>query len=348
LYPTLSRLRPYLRRPVAFATGAARSWQLSPAQRVDAPPALFDPADLQRITGVTADDTIPEQVGRAQGGPTSHGPTVAYELHDAVIANGHVFTAEVYYRLSNAKVPLLARAEAPRLAEAVLATTPYGIRYFGHWMGDDLPLHLAARDLGTPLSVLANPSPQQRDYLRLLGLAADVTCDAYVDRLVILDDTAQNTYKQQRFRRLRERALPYRRAEPVPGVMLLRGAAGANRALINENEIADLARDRGFLVLDPTRIDAEQLVRACSGVQIVLGVEGSQLLNGLLWMAAGGTVVALQPPQRFCVVMKDWCDAIGTVYAFVIGHATDSGFRIDPDALQRLLDRLPTRSLTPS
>jgi len=341
-YPLISRLRPYLRRSNRLAAGAERSWQLAPEQQVSVPAAIFEPDDLQRITGVTADDTIAEQLRRTQGGTAVHGATVAYEVHDAVIARGHVFTRKVYYPVSGEPAPLLARAPESHLESAVLTTTPYGIRYFGHWMCDDLPLHLAARDVGTPLSVFAQASPQQRDYLRLLGLAGDFVRDASIERLVILDDTGQNAYKQARLRRLRELALAYRDPEPLPGVMLLRGAAGANKALRNEDEIADLLRKRGFRVVDPTRTDAAELLRLCSGVRIILGVEGSQLTNGLLWMANGGTLVALQPPQRFCMVLKDWCDAIGTGYAFIVGYADGAaGFRIDPAALQRLLDRLP-------
>jgi hypothetical protein len=343
IYPALARLRPYLRRSNRLATGAARSWLLAPAQEAKVPPAIFEAGDLQRITGVTEDDTIAGQIRLAQGGAVSHGATVAYELRDAVIAGGHVFAREVYYPLGSAKVPMLARADAPHLAEAVLATTPYGVRYFGHWMGDDLPLQLAARDLGTPLSVLANPSPQQQAYLRLLGLTGEVFRDAAVDRLVVLDDTGQNSYKQARIRSLHGLAQPCGGGDPVPGVMLLRGEAGANKHLVNESQIADVARRRGFTVLDPTRTDAEQLVRICNGAKIVLGVEGSQLMNGLLWMDAGGTLVTLQPPQRFCMVLKDWCDAIGTGYAFIVGQASGgNSFRVDPDALQRLLDGLPS------
>jgi len=173
-------------------------------------------------------------------------------------------------------------------------------------------------------------------------MTAEVIEDANVDRLVIIDDTGQNAYKRERLLRLRALAKPYGSANPAPGVMLLRGQGGANRKLVNESEIADLARDRGFTVLDPAITDAEEILRVCTGVKIVLGVEGSQLTNGMLWMDARGTLVALQPPQRFCVVLKDWCDAIGSRYAFVVGHESGpTEFSIDPDGVRRLLDRLP-------
>jgi capsular polysaccharide biosynthesis protein len=341
LYPVLSRLRPHLGKSNQLQLGASRSWIVSPPERTQVPSAIFDPTDIERITGVTADDTIAGQVQRAQGGTASHGATTAYELRNAVIANGHVFTRKVYYRLGTRAAPWVA-PRMPQISEGVLATTDYGIRYFGHWMGDDLPLHLAARDLGRPLSVLSNPTARQRDFLKLLELNADVVEDASVNRLVVLDDAGQNAYKRERIARLRVLASIYRSANPVPGVMLLRGESGAHRKLVNESEIADIARRRGFVVLDPACTDSGAILRLCAGVKIVLGVEGSQLTNGLLWMHAQGVLVSLQPPQRFCMVLKDWCDAIGTRYAFVVGHECGpSEFRIEPDAFQHLLDRLP-------
>jgi capsular polysaccharide biosynthesis protein len=341
LYPALSRARPYLRKTNEFKHGAFRSWTVSPAEQTEAAAAIFDPSDIHRITGVAADDTIEEQIRRTQASTANHGATVAYELRDAVIANGHVFTRNVYYRIGNKPAPLIARSQIAHLPDGVLATTPYGIRYFGHWMGDDLPLHLAARDLGRPLSVLSEPTARQQAFLKLLAVSTEVIQDAYVDRLVIVDDTGQNAYKRERLARLRALAKPYGSADPVPGVMLLRGHGGANRKLVNESEIANLARDRGFTVLDPAITDAAEILRVCTGVKIVLGVEGSQLTNGMLWMDARGTLVALQPPQRFCVVLKDWCDAIGSGYAFVVGHESGpTEFSIDPDGVRRLLDRL--------
>jgi len=314
---------------------------VSPAEQTEVAAAIFDPADIERITGVTADDTITEQIRRTQACTAHHSATVAYELRDVVIANGHVFTHKVYYRLGDQPAPLIARSDIPHLTDGVLATTPYGIRYFGHWMGDDLPLHLAARDLGRPLSVLSEPTARQQELLKLLGFGTDAIQDAYVDRLVIVDDSGQNSYKRERLARLRALATPYARAKPALGVMLLRGQAGANRNLGNETEIADVARDRGLIVLDPARTGAEEILRACTGARIVLGVEGSQLTNGMLWMDTKGALVALQPPERFCMVLKDWCDAMGTRFAFVVGHQTSPReFRIDPDALRRLLDRL--------
>jgi capsular polysaccharide biosynthesis protein len=341
LYPALSRVRPYLHKTNEFKNGASRSWTVSPAEQTQVPPAIFDPADIDRITGVTADDTIDEQIQRTQACTAHHGATVAYELRDAVIASGHVFTNKVYYRLGYQPAPLIARSNIPHLSDGVLATTPYGIRYFGHWMGDDLPLHLAARDLGRPLSVLSEPTAQQRAFLRILNINAEEVQNAHVDRLVIVEDSGQNSYKRERLARLRACAKPYGRVKPAAGVMLLRGQAGANRNLINETEIADLVSHRGLIVLDPARTDAEELLRACTGVRIVLGVEGSQLTNGLLWMDARGALVALQPPQRFCMVLKDWCDAIGTRYAFIVGHQRgQDDFYIEPDAVRRLLERL--------
>ena len=81
-----------------------------------------------------------------------------------------MFTRDFFYRIADHKpAMLMSGADIDRFENGVLASTPYGIKYFGHWLLDDLPLMIAARDLGNPVSVHTNPLPSQRDYMRLLA-----------------------------------------------------------------------------------------------------------------------------------------------------------------------------------
>jgi hypothetical protein len=81
-----------------------------------------------------------------------------------------------------------------------------------------------------------------------------------------------------------------------------------------------------------------ELARELAGAGVVLGVEGSQLLHGVFAMADGGTIVTLQPPDRFITAIKVYCDALGLRYALVVGEGSTEGFHIDVDRVTRTVD----------
>ena len=341
--PFLSRLRKHVGLPNGYQETASRSWTISPAVHSCVPPAIFEASDLAKVTGGSPGlKRLEDEFDRATGKTGTHGATVAYELRNAVLSRGHLFTMRTSHPISaHAAVPLFAFKIAAEYSEAALATSWLGIRYFGHWMTDDLPRLLAARTIGHPVSQMTAPTPAQRDYIKLFCLQADTVTDAFFRRIVILDDFGQNDYKRERFSRLQQSALPH----GVPGraakVMLLRGNSGVRRVLVNELELAQIAKARGFQVMDPAVTDAAEILRWCVNASVVLGVEGSQLANGILWMSPKGTLVILEPPQRFSLVLKDYCDCIGIRCAFIVGdQAGDEDFRVDPTAFQRLLDRV--------
>ena len=342
LKPLVSRMRSKFGLPNDHGHGAARRWEVAPATRSVRPPALYDPADLDRITGVgsTIRDVSSER-RRVLGGPVENAATVAYELRDAVISRGQVFTWRTYLQVSDEPAPVVARSTALHLDHASMASSWIGCRYFGHWLMDDLPRQLAAQVLAPPLSVLTRPTPSQRDYATRLDLALPISDEARVGRLIVIDDFGQNADKQARYEQLRARA---RTAFPVAGgqrVMLLRGATGKRRMLVNEASLATALAARGFVILDPGTCSVEQILATCVDAALVVGVEGSQILNGAMWARTGGTVLTIQPPHRFELIIKDLCDAIGLQYAFVVGERHgETDFMVDVDQVLRMIDRI--------
>lgn len=345
LTPLTGRITDRLQRRFGRRSGieaaATRTWRLSRGSDRVVPPAIFDSEDLQKITGVDADNTIETQVARAKGGLQHHRPTTAFELREVVLSHGHLFTHGLVHRVGRSAVPWFTSRDLTYADEAVLASSAYGIRYFGHWLADDLPLTLAARSIGRPISLLTSPTPHQIGYLQLLGLQVDVPSGARFHKLVVLDDVGQNDYKRERYAALRELGRPS--ATPIGGrmVMLLRGDSGERRVLQNEAQVADAFVRRGGTVIDTRTCTVAEIIAACFDAELVLGVEGSQLVNGLAWMSDRGTVVVLQPPQRFSVLHKDRCDCVGIRFAFIVGDPREGGdFWIDVPRLERLLDRL--------
>ena len=343
--PLTSRLRARFGRHIGLAAGlsaaASRSWTVSPTVEKLMPPSIFDPSDLQKIIGVPVEDTIESQITKAKGGWQQHRATTAFELEGAVLTDGHLFTSKLAHELNVTPMPFLARRANRHLDEAVLATSWYGTKYFGHWMTDDLPLMLAAQELGRPISTLARPTPHQVNYMQALDIEAEVCTSAYFKKIVILEDFGQNDYKRLRYAQLRDRARAGRSPQGNVGVMLLRGTTGARRVLRNEVAVAEMVMRRGFKIVDPSKSSVAEIIEACLDASTVLGVEGSQLAHGLMWMSTVGTLVVLQPPQRFNATHKDRCDCEGIRFAFVVGDRREGGdFWIDVSALERMLDRL--------
>ena len=64
-------------------------------------------------------------------------------------------------------------------------------------------------------------------------------------------------------------------------------------------------------------------------------------MHGLMVMNPGASVLALQPPNRFCGVLKLTTDMEALNFAFVIGTAKTEGFVVDIDEVERTLDLLP-------
>ena len=340
--PLYSRLRPRLGLRNDHGHGATRRWQLAPATRTVSPAALYHPADLDRITGVgSAIRDVASERRRVLGGPVENAPTIAYELKDAVISRGQIFTWRSYLQVGIDPAPLVAPSRAPHYDKASMASSWIGCRYFGHWLMDDLPRQLAVQSLAPPLSVLTRPTTSQRDYAAQLGLVIPVTEEARVDRLIVIDDFGQNADKQGRYEQLRALARARYSTSRGRRVMLLRGTTGKRRMLVNEAALADALAARDFTVLDPAESSVSHILANCVDADLIVGVEGSQMLNGALWARRGGAVLTVQPPQRFELIIKDLCDAIGLRYAFVVGRQEgESDFSVEIDQVLRMIDRI--------
>ena len=91
----------------------------------------------------------------------------------------------------------------------------------------------------------------------------------------------------------------------------------------------------------PARTDVATIVKTCAGARVVVGVEGSGLAHGILGLAPGGSLLVLQPPDRFVTVYKNTVEREGQHFAFVVGQPRGDGFYVDPAEVERTLDLLP-------
>ncbi len=340
LTPLAGRIGQRLFRDPHVRRAAARSWTHSDGGESTSPPSQFEASDLGKLHG------SPDDLAVVHGGATTHYPTRVHELRNAVIADGHLFTRTFHYPMGSRRAPLIARKAAQRHFEsALLCSNLYSPTVYGHWIHDGLPLVLLAREMGeTPVSSGDVLTPNQQQWLDLLGLHHDTVVDATFDRLLFVEDIGHTESKLARYRALR--ALGQARRDPQRcarrGVYLHRGTTGNPRVLANEDDLADIARSRGLEVLRmDTSPSSQEFLDRCFDTPLVVGNEGSHLVNAFPWMSPRATMLAMFPPWHFVLILKGLCDALGASFSFIIGdEAGPKAYRVDVDAFTRRLDTL--------
>lgn len=318
---------------------------LCPEENPDTPPGICEPLDFDRVTACEKTTTLDEERARMRGGRRHHGATVLYQLEDATLRDGWITSKG--WRTCNSAAPLTWTGGAPvEIDRAAFASTFVGSMYFGHWLSDDLPLLLEAERHAPAVATARSPWTHQPGYMQLLSLNVQPLIRARFRQLTWIDNVAQNSYRAQQYRELRRRIR--QATTPVEGrkVMLHRGSSGAERLLTNEPELEEILAKRGFEIVDPAKSSVAQIAQACSGARIVLSVEGSQLTHAFLAMADHGAIVAMVPPYRYINHYKDLTDCLNMRYGSITGTAVEGGYRIDPDELLHLLDRVETALAT--
>lgn len=338
LTPVIARVLRAVGAAEDFRAAAVSARLVAPGDETQVLPALYLEGELERIRGTHDETDLGVELERLRGGRVSHAPTLAYVLRDVTWSSGHAYAGRSHHRATDTGPQLRSSGDIATLDAAVVASTYYGGRYFGHWLTDDVPLAMAGHEIAPPIVPLRPWTAHQRQYLELLDLGVLPVGEAWMRELTILDDLGANPSKRARWEHMRARVRAVGGEAPPRRVMLLRGSTGVPRPLTNELEIAEHLAARGFTILEAEKLTVPELARELAGASVVLGVEGSQLLHGIFGMADGGTVVTLQPPDRFITVIKVYCDALALRYALVVGEGTSGGFRIDVDRVVRTVD----------
>ncbi len=192
---------------------------------------------------------------------------------------------------------------------------------------------------GIPITVAQQVSAHVVQYEHLLDMAPCRVSGAFFRELIIFDDYGQNRHKRCRFSSLREKLSKHIDITPHEGVFVLRGNSGTRRVLRNEIEIAErLKATRGFRIVDPMTSSVTDILSACFGAQMAVGVEGSHLIHAVMTLRPGSSLLTLMPPFRFCTVLKDVADREGLKFGFVVGRPIENDFIVDPEEVERTID----------
>lgn len=323
---------------------SVKSWQIAPANTTISKKAFFLEGQLDRVTGTAYTD---DPQAMMQGGITiEHEPTRAYLLNNIWLINGSVYKGLNRFlfhdrtKLStkmNYFPPITVDTE---IKNASLYSSFDGNEFFGLWLTDDCTSYKLAAAEGIPITTDIFTSPHMLEYEKLLGMNPYRTNSAYIKDAVFFDDNwGNNKKKQDLFNENKATLLSKFSGNSHPGVFILRRNSGKTRIMLNEIEIAEQLQEKyGFKIVDVTKQTVNEIISACVGAKIVVGIEGSHLMHGLMVLEPGASVLTLQPPNRFCGVLKITTDMQDLQYGFVVGIQKEENFYINLEEVERTLE----------
>jgi hypothetical protein len=114
---------------------------LCPEEETDLPPAIMLPGQLERVSGAPIESTVAYEIGFVTRPRAVHVATIAYHFKSATLFNGSIYAGT--WRHSVLDDPPKEGVES-YFAQAGLASSWVGNRYFGHWLKDDCTAHIIA------------------------------------------------------------------------------------------------------------------------------------------------------------------------------------------------------------
>jgi hypothetical protein len=346
LRPLLQRVQSRLFGRRGLADVASETRVLCAAAAGTRPPALYDEAQLARVTACQEETAWEHERGRIAGGAVEHAAAIAYRLDGALLLDGMLYCRRMRLPQVDERERLLAKLPAgDAIAAAALPSTLAGNKYFGHFLTDDLSTALLGRTLA-PVAFTATVEPRsehRRHYRAVLSLPDIELRSARLRTAWVFQDFAMGADKRERLAQMR---LALRGSVAAPAtdrlVFLRRRTGGVARAPVNEAAVEDVLVGAGFRVVDVEAMSGAQILASVHGASVAVGVEGSQMNHAIFGMRDGGTIVALQPPHRFNNVLKDVCDAVGHRYGFVVGSAAPGGWSVAAGEILALVERIRT------
>lgn len=238
---------------------------------------------------------------------------------------------------------------------------------YGHWLIDDMPrlkaaLHLKAMD-PRPVRILLHefylPIDQVRiDTIRTM-LGADVEiawldfARAYhFDELYYATPVSDHPVQKSPLalayaaRRMVELALPDPRQDGRGDRLFVSRASSRSRTMVNQQDVRDLVRARGFRIVDPETMGIIEQVRLFAGAHTVIGQMGAAMTN-TLFCPATTSILYLAPNGWIEPFYWDLAAVRGHRYRVLYGDVTDtesapheSAFTVSLPLLSSVIDTL--------
>ncbi|WOI55685.1 glycosyltransferase family 61 protein [Palleronia sp. LCG004] len=311
-----------------------------PSDVVECLPAKYEPAQIDRVVACGFSSTISQEIEKLEATNYREVPLAACRLGRSMIVGGQILTDESRYYLGP-QSPLEAMREAPKSYDrACVYNSALGLRYFGHWLHDDCSVREAVAGREPCISLRRPKWPDADVYETAFGHVQDQPEHAVVESLTVYADRAFSRAKAENVRalrrKLRERIAPRKKGQIV---FLRRGPSAVARHIVEEEQLIKHLDRAGIRIVDPERGTTETIEELLDAA-LVISVEGSQAAHAVYCAADRGSMLILQPPDRFYNPGVEWCRMAGLSYGTVIGEAAEGGFRIHSDEVLSMVGRL--------
>ncbi|MBC9247873.1 glycosyltransferase family 61 protein [Paracoccus sp. 11-3] len=274
-------------------------------------------------------------------------PLATYDLRDATVIGGIIFNRDapvLHSSFVQAGLSDILRS-APVLEDTVLINSMAGLRYFGHWLGDDTSAFEAFRGQSNVISLPLPAWDNTPVYASLFNHDWSQQMVVRSRKLTLVRDLGFSRAKADRYRTLRDRlrqnfgTVPDNRTKIV---FLRRGPTGDRREIANSAELENRLAAAGVSIVTAEG-DTRQLISQMLDAAVIITVEGSQSRHATYNLRDGGGMLTLLPPDRFYVAAHEWLRCLDMHSGMVIGSMAESGFTIDPDEVLAMVDQLLMR-----
>jgi hypothetical protein len=322
---------------------------LYPEETVAVPPAVFLPGQIERVRDDPEEEAWSSQqpasreIEDAIASKLTSAPTIAYHIRDCTIFDGSIYKDNYRYTL-HPKTDKSIFATKPKITracnEGALASSYLGVRYFGHWLGDDCTRYILAEMFGTPVCMRRGFANHDGSYANWFDQKWDPIDRSHVHNLTIFQDHGQNLSKRERYKLLRNKLRGF--IAPIcagSGIYLRRGSTGSQRSVINEGEIINSLCGYGIETVDISD-NIEHVVAKLMGAKIIISLEGSHLSHFIYSLPEDSALLVLEPFDRFRSMYRTWSACMGIRFGFVVGTGWDGGYYFSIDEILKTIDLL--------
>ncbi|MBK4214765.1 glycosyltransferase family 61 protein [Paracoccus caeni] len=337
-------------KPLAFAPYPEFTAADVP-QTVPCQPAIFNRDHLSRVTQCGFSKPLQELIEVLEAREYVERPLSTCDLGPATVVGGIIFTPDNRILHSSFLHPGLRdiTATPPEVSErTVLINSMQGIRYFGHWLSDDVAAHEAFRG-DSDLRALPLPGwSDARIYSRLFEQDWQGHMVIRSKALTLVRDLGFSLDKARRYRALRQRmrdnlGQPDERGKVV---FLKRGPSGDPREIVNAAELETQLSAAGVMIVTAEG-ESEHFLRSMLDASVIITIEGSQDRHAIYALQDGGGMLTIAPPDRFYIASHEWARNLDMHSGIVIGTVAEGGFTVDPNEILSMVDQLLARVENP-
>jgi hypothetical protein len=345
--PLSSRILQRLPGAKALEEYASESTVLCKAENQYVRPAIFLPGELGRITGVHDFSAgLEDELNLATRNQVAHTATIAWRLQNVYLVKGQLCNYHSYKRLTFGDLSVRP-VRVDQINETVaFCSSNAGNDYFAHFLLDDATTAILGQQFGRVMfgGSLRPRTSQMLDYMNHFRAPFREVSQVRFRDVWIFTDHPQNSHRRTRMLQLQSLLCAKFRGlqHPAPAY-IRRGHSGTQRILENETQIESLLESRGFRIIDPETMTTDEICAQLSNSPLVIGVEGSHLVHGLINLRPGGGLLCIQPESRFNAVYRSFCHSLNLDWGFTVAEGAANHFRLPIERLNRAIDQMQER-----